>query len=305
MDLKKQKGQILLVVILVIIIASTVGLSIASRTITSLKSSTEEAESQKALAAAEAGIERVIQGNIPVEIGKEGSTNISIGVRGNLNNNSSYATQFEQVNNTTFLINGGNVIPKDEGADVWFVDHDVNGNPDYTTAVDFQGFLHLYWGLSSDSCNEAAIQAVIITGNPPVVPDTKPSNVKSYRYVYDPCSTRRSENKFTEADSVSFTINRITFNNRTKANNFPNGINPSEKIILIRVIPIYKDAIIGLDTCNPSSTSGCNNSTSLPSQGYKITSTGISGQANRKITVFKGYPQAYLPYLSYGLFVVN
>src|SRR3989344_9543942 len=63
---RRQAGQILLIVILVIVISSTVGLSLVSRSITSLRTSTEEAESQEALAAAEAGGERALQGNISI-----------------------------------------------------------------------------------------------------------------------------------------------------------------------------------------------------------------------------------------------
>ncbi|MDP2585379.1 MAG: hypothetical protein Q8P29_00705, partial [Candidatus Levybacteria bacterium] len=277
-------------VILVVIIASTIGLSIASRSITSLKSSTEEAESQKALAAAEAGIERVTQRSTP------------IAVDGVNPGNSSYATQVEQVNSTSFLINGGNVIPKDEGADVWFVKHKDDGSLDYTDySTTSPSFLNLYWGSSSDGCGDAAIQAVIVTRA-----QSAPYEIKSYRYVYDPCSTRRSENKFTTTNAmVNFKINDVPFLYSTPINNLTKDITPaaSKNIILMRVIPIYKDAVIGLDTCNPSNR--CYNSTSLPSQGYVVTSIGTSGQANRKITVFKGYPQTYLPYLSYGLFVAN
>lgn len=298
--MQKEKGQILLIVILVIIVASTIGLSLASRSITSLRSSTEEAESQKALAAAEAGIERTIQGSIPIALSEESNFNPDGTV------NSKYSTTVDQVNSSSFLINGGNVIPKDEGADVWFVKHKDNGDLDYLSAVDFKNFLHLYWGSSSDGCSEAAIQAVVVTRNPSL-PDTSPDKIKSYRYVYDGCLGRRTGtegNKFTGADSVSFLINGVTFNNRTKANDLASGINGnSEKIILMRVIPIYKDAVIGINACNPSdNNNGC---TALPSQGYVISSTGTSGQASKKITVFKGYPQTYLPYLSYGLFVAN
>lgn len=289
MALEKQKGsprgeagQVLLIVILVIIVASTVGLSLASRTITSLRSSTEEAESQKALSAAEAGIERTIQGSIP------------IGVEDNLSNNSNYATTVDQVNSSSFLINGGNVIPKDEGTDVWFIKHNPDGSLDYSDySTTSPNFLNLYWGFSSDGCSDAAIQTVIITRA-----QSPPYEIKSYRYAYDACSARKSENNFTSAGHEELAINEVTFKYRTPLNDLAKNI---QNIILMRVTPIYKDAVIGIYACN----NGGNNCTSLPSQGYVINSTGTSGQANRKITVFKGYPQTYLPYLSYGLFVAN
>ena len=54
-----QRGQALLLVILTMVITLTVGLSIASRNITNSRSSSEEESSQKALSAAEAGIEKI------------------------------------------------------------------------------------------------------------------------------------------------------------------------------------------------------------------------------------------------------
>ncbi len=285
-------GQVLLIVILVVIVASTVGLSLASRSITSMRSSTEEAESQKALAAAEAGIERAIQGSIPINIPST-----------NLGNNSSYVTQVLPGNSSSFLINGGNMIPKDEGADVWFVGHNSDGSLNYNDySSTYPNFLNLYWGSASDgSCSSstapAAIQAIIVTRD-----SSSPNTIKSYRYAYDSCSSQRGNN-FTPADTTgSFTVGGITFNYSTPKNDLAKGI---KDIILMRVIPIYKDAAIGIDTCNPANRPGCNNLTALPSQGYIISSTGTSGQASRKLTVFKGYPQTYLPYLSYGLFVAK
>lgn len=283
---RDEAGQILLIVILVIIIASTIGLSIASRSITSLRTSTEEAESQKALAAAEAGIERAIQGSIPVNVGDS------------LSNNSNYVTNFQQVDSSSFLINGGNIISKDEGADIWFVDHDSNNAPVYSQAKSAQ-FFNLYWGSASEVCATptapAAIEAIVVSRN------NVTGLVKSYRYTYDSCPNRRSGNNFTQAEPGNFTVAGVTFTNRTSPqNDLAKNVND---IVFIRVIPIYKDAVIAVSACNHNQTPAT--CTSLPSQGYVITSTGISGQASRKIRVFKGWPQTYLPYLSYGLFVAN
>lgn len=308
-----QAGQVLLIVILIIVISSTIGLSLASRSITSLRTSTEEAESQKALSAAEIGIERAIQTNVI----PRGS------IRGEIpSNNSSYSTGIDEIKDSNnFIINGGstvldatssaiigiipNTIPKDEGADVWFVDHGADNTPDYSRASN-TNFLNLYWGSSSsEDCNTkdtmpAAIEVIVVTRNP-----SAPNEIRSYRYAYDSCLSRRAGNNFTEGILGSFSKdydndNRIdiTFGHRTPANHLARGIN---NIVLMRVIPIYKDAAIGVDTCNPQG----ENCTDLPSQGYIISSTGKSGATNRKITVFKGYPQTYLPYLSYGLFVPN
>lgn len=304
---KTQGGQILLIVILVIIISSTIGLSLATRSIISLRTSTEEAESQKALAAAEAGIERAVQGSIPIAV--QGN---------NSSNKSNYSTEVVQVQSYSFLLNGWsttgpstsptiipNTVPKDEGVDVWFVGHNADGTADYSSALS-PNFLNLYWGTSSEVCGTptapAAVEAIVVTRD-----ISPPNEIKSYRYAYDSCSgtsSRQSKNNFKQADSGNFTvtgISNVTFGNRTAPqSHLAKNI---KDIVFMRVIPIYKDAVIAVSACDYNQTlATC---TSLPTQGYVISSTGISGQANRKITVFKGYAQTYLPYLSYGLFVAS
>lgn len=294
-----EAGQVLLIVILVTIVASTVGLSLASRTITNLRTSTEEAESQKALSAAEAGLERAIQGSVPISVsnpnvmGSEGKTN------------SLYNTKVQSVQSAAFLINGGNVIPKDEGADVWFVEHNSDGTLNYGDySMTSPEHVNLYWGLPSESCYSpsnmpAAIQVIAVTRDSTGV-------IKTYRYAYDSCSRG---NNFTLADAGKHTVSGITeddgktsvtFGNKTPDDNLTSDIKPPNRknIIFMRVIPIYRDTIIGVSTC--SGTGACS---SLSKQGYKITSIGQSGEVTRKLTVFKGYPQIYLPYISYGLFV--
>jgi len=283
-----EAGQILLIVILVIIVVSTVGLSLASRSITSLRTSTEEAESQKALAAAEAGIERTIQSNNPTEnassktpiLDSEGKTN------------SYYQTKVTSVNGASFLIDGGNMIPKDEGVDVWFIGHSsVDSSLDYSNySLTNPSSVNLYWGSSDQDCSSsnkpAAIEVIIVT-------KSVSGTVISYRYVYDSCSRG---NGFASASNGSFPIvsNGVTYNFKyaTPMNSLLAGIPSPKNVILMRVIPIYKDTTVGISS-----------DIALPTQGYTITSTGTSNDATHTLTVFKGYPQTYLPFISYGLFV--
>src|SRR3990167_1871590 len=53
-------GQVLILVLLVVVVALAVGLSVASRNITNVRTSTQTEESQKAFSAAEAGIESIL-----------------------------------------------------------------------------------------------------------------------------------------------------------------------------------------------------------------------------------------------------
>jgi hypothetical protein len=275
MELVKQKssfrseaGQILLVVVLVVIVVTTVGLSLASRSITSLRTSTEEAESQKALAAAEAGVERLLENSAPTTEGTIGGTLA----------NANYSAYVHQLSATTFLMNGGNSVPKDEGADLWFTVYssDKDWTKRYISPLGgWNGTLHVYWGTdSSNPCNNPALEIIIVTGTA--------GNPVSKRYTYDPCLARQSENHFgLPSPSGGMSL--------------PYGSDGIDVVggLIARVIPLYGSTIVGVDGGN----------TALPLQGFFINSTGTSGQTSRKIRVFKGYPQTYLPYLSYGLFV--
>jgi len=279
MGFRGQKGQILLIVILAIIVASTVGLSLASRSVTSLRTSTEEAQSQKALSAAEAGIELVMQGTPSTGTINSGDS---------FSSQSSYHVTVAQPTGSSFEIDDGNTISKDEGVDVWFVNHNSDGSTDQSSYQSYS-HLNLYWGSVSEThCNTAAIEVILVTK------DTLGS-IQTRKYAYDSCLSHN--NYFASAGFGTYPLQgtKATFVNKAYVD--LTGIN---NIVLMRVIPIYKDTVMGIDTCDSSGNS-C--TLSLPSQGYEITSTGTSGQAKHMLTVFRGYQQTYLPYISYGLFV--
>ena len=58
--MKRKSGQILILILLIVVVALAVGLSVASRNITNLRTSTQAEHSQRALSAAEGGIEDVL-----------------------------------------------------------------------------------------------------------------------------------------------------------------------------------------------------------------------------------------------------
>ncbi len=60
MKTAKKSGQILILVLLIVVVALAVGLSVASRNITNLRSSTQTEQSQRAFTAAEGGVEDVL-----------------------------------------------------------------------------------------------------------------------------------------------------------------------------------------------------------------------------------------------------
>ncbi|MDO8620795.1 MAG: hypothetical protein Q7R31_00710 [Candidatus Levybacteria bacterium] len=257
---KNEKGQILLIVVLVMIVSLTVGLSVASRSITNLRTSTEEVSSQKALAAAEAGIEQSILSNASIASGE-----IYIGT--------TYSTTVTEVKGTSFLVKGGNTIAQDEGADIWLSDYSKDSAKLYLNP--WNGNLTIYWGNSSDSCSNPALEIVIVSG-------TKISP-KINRYAFDPCSSRASNNHFTPALSGG-SVEGVNFSSSTPPISIASGL-------IAKIIPLYSSGQIGVV-----------GDVALPSQGFITDSTGKSGNTVKKINAFQGYPQLSAQYFSYGLF---
>lgn len=268
----REKGAILLIVVLAVIVVSTVGLSVISRSITSLRSSTEDIESQKASAAAEAGIERATQSD----------TSVTAIISGSLSNNATFETEITPLRGNEFKVYGGNIITQGEGADIWLSgyaeDSSVYSNP-------WSGSLSIYWGeesttaCSNASTAPAALEIIIILG-----PKANPT---SRKYAYDPCSARSNENKFTLVSLGSGrNIDGKDFLYGVNIPNFSQGL-------IMRIVPIYKNTTAGIWVPPPGSP--------LPLQGAVFKSTGKSNLATHKLVTFEGYPQ--LPNFQYGLFV--
>lgn len=258
---KVEKGQILLIVVLVMVVTLTIGLSIVAKTITNIKNTTDEENSQRAFSAAEAGIEQ--------------SMNNNTASSGMFNNNATYTTTITSLSGVEFLLNNGADILKDESADIW-----LSTYPKYTDP--WSGNLTIYWGSSSDVCDTsedkntmAALEILLISGTK----DTP----KITHYAWDPCSDRSSK---TKDDSNHFDqIAASSGNVSGKQFGYSNIITVNSGLIA-RVIPLYSKTKVGLKAYDLSG-----NPSTLPSQGSLITSTGVADKAQRKIVSFKSYPK--------------
>ncbi|HUD09327.1 MAG TPA: hypothetical protein VMR77_00775 [Patescibacteria group bacterium] len=284
-NFQSQKGQALLIVVLAMVVALTVGLSVVSRSITNLKNSQQEIDSQKALSAAEAGVELAIKNGANV-----GNPNFST--------STSYQTSLATVSgDTAFLLNGNNKVSKDDAMYIWltpystdpsrlFQDTDASGQNDR-----WSGNLDLYWENSSVTCdvsgndnNYAALEVAVVWGSR--------ADPKVTRYVYDSCSNRVSQNHFTTPDSVNANnpISGITLQNEAKIPQITDGF-------LVRVVPLYADSYIGVLGTPVSG------GLVLPSQGTIITSIGTTdNNITRKLDVFQGYPEIPAELFPFSLF---
>ncbi|MBI3092877.1 MAG: pilus assembly PilX N-terminal domain-containing protein [Candidatus Levybacteria bacterium] len=265
-----QRGQALLIVILIMVVSLTVGLSVASRSIVNLRTSTEEENSQRAFSAAEAGVEKAI------------ATGLGISSSQDLGNNASIKeVTIGEVSGREFVLNAGNKVEKDQGIDLGL----SQDYPGYATPQNINN-LSIYWGSQSESCTDsppsaAAIELIVIW-------EAAGSSPRSTRYAYDPCTRG---NNFASAEEGSYIISGKTFKYKTSSIGINRGL-------VARVIPLYANTPVGINTCNSAGTS-C---TALPLQGTIIQSTGASGGTERKITYFQGYPQLPVEFFQYILF---
>src|SRR5579872_5438969 len=146
----KQSGQALLLVVLVMVIALTVGLSLASRSVTNLRNSNDEASSQAAFSAAEAGVEQA------VKLGDATGLLLSGVSLGDKNNSQISSVSAQTIDGSEFLLNNGNPVFADDGTDVWLSAHtDTVSQLFQTTWGNGSAeILNVQWGTNSNSCND-------------------------------------------------------------------------------------------------------------------------------------------------------
>lgn len=256
----RQEGQALLIVVLIMVVTLTSALSIASRTITNVKTSAEEERSQRAFAAAEAGIEKSLKLGGPQN--------------GNFQSSSFTADSSPMAGGSEFLVNDGLPVEANEGVDI----HLGNNPPSYTTGNTFTNF-NVYWGEGESCPNIAAIEVVVVYA-PKDNPTTK-------RFVYDPCSRG---NNFTSAIAVGAAYKPFnkSYPYRTPSNGSEvSFIDLNSAALLARIVPLYKTTKMAVTVKNAAGVG----SETLPSQGDLITSVGTSSETTRKIEVLQPYPK--------------
>lgn len=277
-----QSGQILLVFVLIVVVGLTVGLSLAVRTITSERTSTEDENSQRAFSAAEAGIDRAF---------KETGRGESVIADKNLGNNAIIKNvSIQEADGSEILVNNGAVVNKDDGADIWLTDY-----PNFASSwpAAGSGSITVFWGADGErdcKTDEAtntmsAVEVIVVTG-------TK-DNPTSIHYAADPCTVPNPKrggsggaNNFSDVVGAGDNVKGKDFAFSTTIPNITNGL-------LVRIVPLYAKTTIGART---------NANTPFPSQGQVIESLGTSGGTQRKLIVFNGNPKFPIEIFPYMLF---
>jgi hypothetical protein len=286
-----ESGQIALLVLLVLTIALTVGLSVVSRTITEIRVATDTERSSQAYAAAEAGIERALSAQL--QVGDEGNLDLSAG-------NASYKiTQLSSQNSDGSAFGFPTPINKDEATQLWLFD--------YTDFIDgnLSGFfmegrtshtIRAYWGNPSklSPTNDSTWPALEVTFITADVSGNSLSNFNIEKYAFDP-STRKTQNNFifggggltASSDPTNGFPVTVSNLNQTKQLSFLHDIpltrSGSKQYLLMRTKLLYNNTAAHDVVIDP-------NGASLPAQGRIIDSEGRSENVIRKLRVYQSYP---------------
>lgn len=208
------KGQAVIIIIVGMVIALTIGLSVAAQSIINLQQTSDEEQSQRAFSAAEAGVERALSENEPV-------SNVDLG-----NNTVIREVTVDNITQNNLLLNDGLPALKNDPIDIWLSQY-----PDYNSPR--SGTINIYWGSATD-CTEAALEITIISG-------VSVNSAVTQKYAADPCTTRGnnfSANGQNGYATGTFTVAGTQLSNRQTIN-VTNGY-------VARIVPLYSSTTIGV-----------------------------------------------------------
>ncbi len=259
-----QRGQIVLITLLILTIATTIALSLLSRTTTDTAISKQVEDAARAFSAAEAGIEEALKAGVS----KSGIYELSPGL--------TYTVNVAFISGTADLYAFPKKTLKGHTETLWLAAHNADGTLDENTTYQSPS-LDLCW--SSETPVPALVVAILY----------KESSDGSYRVLrgaYDADVVRAGTNKFA---APTFGVGGCGANTGTtyKQTITFNALNPTvdptvDKLLAMRIRPVYSDTQIVADPV-----------AALPYQGNRIESVGATANGvNRKIIVHQQYRSA-------------
>lgn len=257
---KYQTGQVALIALMVLTVATTVGLSLVSRTTTDVSVSTSIEDSTRAFSAAEAGIEETLKSGIA-------SSNTTI--------DSSFGVSYSvAVTPVAAKVGAPFVFPqktqKENTETVWLVNHLADGSAIVETPTYTANTIFVCWS------QESTTPAIVVS----VLYKTSGGVYQTAKAAYDPDSTRRTVNNFSAPTALTGGCSGTNTTYRTRINFSGLGIaSATDTIIALRIRPVYNDTLIAIAP-----------SQDLPLQAKRIQSEGKTNSGvNRKIIVYQQF----------------
>jgi Tfp pilus assembly protein PilX len=273
-----EKGQALVLVLLSLAVVLTLVLFILSRSVTDIAVSSREEEAVRAFSAAEAGVENALVVGV-------GSTS-DIGNASFTANVSDFAVGLPSFVYPLSLSSG-------ESGTVWFMGHNTDADTlcDATHPCFTGSSVKVCWGKEGTSDSTGTTPAIEFT----LFYETTPGSVATARIargVYDPNSSRRSSNSFAADDGAGCTIEGENFEFSKNISFASLGVpagsyNVDEGLQFAKVRMFYNTDANHKIAFDVSATGN-----TLPSQGLKVSSSGVAGESNRRLEVFQGWPEA-------------
>lgn len=287
--------------ILVMTVALAIGLSIVQKSLTDVSTANKVEDSQRAFSAAEAGIEKALQGNTTSQNFRENNSRIAnLDDSGDIPKLPDPNTQQQPLEYPP--------LAKEEVAQIWLADPDPNVRLPDCTRIDAtkppavptcykQNTLSIYWG--SSNTDKAALELTLIYYDG--------TNYASRKWYLDQSSAvRNPANNFDQVNNCSggytpigsttpYQCYAILGDESINAAN--NGVLPAN-LMMIRARLLYNTtsqpiAVLASGTCGRD----C----SLPAQARMLTSTGAAGETQRKVKVFQTN-KVLPPFFDYAIF---
>lgn len=255
-----RSGQVLLLTMLAITVASTIVLSLVGRSRVNLQIATDVEESTRAFNAAEAGIEEILLQGTPRPTGIDVDTNAQ----------ASYRTESRPFGQGTAAFTIPGLFEAGQSATVWLAAHNVDGSLNQTT------------GFGGGAAANLAICFRGIDGNQPAVIATvffrRAVNDYSFdRYMIDPNAARRLDNKFNVPAAGGYGGNCNLPGSTVHNISLPGGASIP---LMLRVRGLYSDFSLAVDP----------RGTPIAQQGYDYVSEGKTPSGvTRKVRVYKEY----------------
>lgn len=289
--LKKQSGQALLIVLLLMAVVLTVVLSTASRSVTDVAVTGLEEDALRAFSAAEAGIEQSLLDQV---VGNFGPTPADP-----QNTNVTYTRTVTAPAVTTGEFEYPKELVSGETATFWLTSHATNGS--LTCTSPSQCFvastsptvsqLQFCWGKAGQ---DSAIEVMFYYDDSnPVLSVASPnnfSNLKVARVAFDANAGSHANNFTSSGVSSSSTCD---INGKTFVYQSPDAV-PASVItacagrpgcLVMAKVRIYYNSVAS--PVGMIATAG----NTLPAQGIQVESTGVSGDATRKVNVFQSFAE--------------
>lgn len=299
--MKNQKGQAILILIVVMVVVLAIGLSIVQKSLVDVSTATKVEESSRAFSAAEAGIEKALKNDTSLLEFTENSSSITEITDTGPSPCIPGVPPCPQTAGQQQVALEYPPLAKEDIAQVWLADLTSPLNPPSEFYKPSDGKIELYWGNSTS--DKAAVEVKIIYYGDCSSPLDGINEYCSLKKFFDPDSTRSTNNGFTYSNCSNNNPIRTILDKDNDRNFYCKeviSLLPPSNLMLLRARLLYNR------TSQPFAVRGstivtCSTGCYLPQQARVITSTGVSGETQRKIQVLQ-IDKVVPPYFDYAIF---